>query len=86
MATAIASSHIRRRRASPKFTTSLIAPIVQKLTRVATAPNTVASRNARPVTSAGKWLTSFMDKLWHAGVRPGSPVEQASVACTAASG
>ena len=34
----------------------LIAPIVQKLTRVATAPNTAASTNAQPVTSAGRWI------------------------------
>ena len=59
---------MRRRRVSPKFTTSLIAPIVQKLTRVATAPNTAASTNASPVTSPGRWLASCMSKLWHARV------------------
>ena len=33
---------------------SVTAPIVQKLTRLATAPNTNASANARPATSAGR--------------------------------
>jgi hypothetical protein len=36
IATAIASSHMRSRRQSPKLAASAIAPIVQKLTRLAT--------------------------------------------------
>ena len=53
IATTIASSHIRIRRQSPNVTMSVIEPIVQKLTRYATAPKTNARANARPVTSAG---------------------------------
>ena len=47
-------SHIRIRRQSPKFTTSVIAPIVQKLTRFATAPSTNASANAPAGDDDGK--------------------------------
>jgi hypothetical protein len=54
IATAIASSHIRIRRHSPKFTTSVIAPIVQKLQRCAAAPNTKASAKASQATSVGR--------------------------------
>ena len=55
MAMAIASTHIRMRRQSSKFTISVTAPIVQKFTRLATAPNTKASANERPATSIGRW-------------------------------
>jgi hypothetical protein len=34
---------------------SATAPMVQKLTRLATAPNANASVNAQPVTSDGRW-------------------------------
>ena len=44
IATAMASAHIRIRRQSPKFATSAIAPIVQKLTRWPTAPKTIAEQ------------------------------------------
>ena len=43
----MASTHIRIRRQSPKLAASEIAPIVQKLTRCATAPKTTASRKAQ---------------------------------------
>src|SRR4029078_6662845 len=69
IATATASSHIRSRRESPKLTQSLIAPIVQKFTRVATAPKIAARTNAEPVTSTARWLTSGIGKLWHGGTR-----------------
>jgi len=39
---------------------SVIAPIVQKLTRFATAPKTKASAKASQATSAGRWLESGM--------------------------
>jgi uncharacterized membrane protein YedE/YeeE len=60
IATAIASSHIRIRRQSPKFTMSVIEPIVQKLTRCATAPNTNASANASVLTSGARWAEFCM--------------------------
>ena len=71
MATAIASTHIRMRCQLPKFTMSAIAPIVQKLTRLATAPNTNASANASEATSSGSLATSAgsMDSI----IAPGAP-------------
>src|SRR5439155_13751023 len=48
----------RTRPQSPKLTMSVIAPIVQKLTRLATAPKTNASAKARPVTRAERRATS----------------------------
>src|SRR6476661_4880358 len=60
IATAIASSHMRIRRQSPMCTMSVIAPIVQKLTRLATAPKTKARAKASQATSAGRWLESGM--------------------------
>ena len=58
----------RSRRVSPKFTKSLIAPIVQKFTRFATAPKITASRNAETVTITAMWWTSCIGKLWHGAV------------------
>ena len=80
MATAIASTHIRIRRQSPKFATSVIAPIVQKLTRWPTAPKTTASTKAPPVTS-GRQVNRRpgIRKLWHAASggsgRPGRRID-----------
>ncbi len=78
MATAIASTHIRMRRQSPKFTMSVTAPIVQKFTRLATAPKTNASTNARLATTMGSLAAAVaihIGKLSHAGpARPeGTP-------------
>src|SRR6185437_16782730 len=63
IATAIASTHSRMRPQSPMLTISETASIVQKLTRCATAPNTKASANARPVTIAGRWAGSIMPAM-----------------------
>src|SRR5579862_3666225 len=54
IATAMARIHIRIRCQSPKLTISVIAPIVQKRTRCATAPSTNASVKARPTTSVAR--------------------------------
>jgi hypothetical protein len=74
MATAIASSHIRIRRHSPKLTMSLIAPIVQKLLRCAAAPNMNASPNASQTTMEGSDDVEFIRRLSHGRTpRPSSP-------------
>ena len=46
MAVAMASTHMRMRVQSPMFTTSAMAPMVQKWVRCANAPKTVASAKA----------------------------------------
>src|SRR5690348_14752690 len=52
IATAIARSHMRMRLQLPMFTTSETAPMVQKLVRLATAPNTKASAKPPHATTA----------------------------------
>src|SRR5262252_59014 len=84
IATATDNSHIRSRLESPKFTKSLIAPIVQKFTRFATAPKIAASTNAEPVTITARWWTSCIGKLWHGG--EGHPVGGSQAAPEAPSG
>src|SRR4030095_9292919 len=72
MATAIASTHIRMRLQSPKVAMSTTAPIVQKLTRLATAPKTKASAKARPATSDCKCAASIGGNcLTHPLLHPG---------------
>src|SRR5581483_4638670 len=66
MAIAMASSHMRMRRQSPKVTRSVMAPIVQKLTRCATAPKTTATRKASPATNGARAAGSGIAKLSHA--------------------
>src|SRR6185437_5182598 len=52
IATAIARSHMRMRAQLPMFTRSDTAPMVQKLVRFATAPNTKASAKPAHATTA----------------------------------
>ena len=54
IATAIASSHMRMRRQSPKLTTSVIAPIVQKLDALRDGAEHERERERAPDDGRGK--------------------------------
>ncbi|GMV59969.1 MAG: hypothetical protein AMXMBFR72_30620 [Betaproteobacteria bacterium] len=63
IATAIASSHIRIRPQWLMFTTSEIAPIVQKFARAATTPNANARTNPPHTTIAAVLMLPVMISL-----------------------
>src|SRR4051812_15176611 len=89
MATAMASTHMRMRRQSAMFRMSVIAPIVQKLTRLATAPKTNASAKARPVTRGAIWVESCMAEIMSGPARPrfaASGVYRREAGCPPAAG